>query len=94
MDLYLEAAMPTGLNAREANNYGLSTASLEIWKTIFFADPESQEGIYLRLAIATAPGPSRHRQPRRRHGQDARHSLGPLPALQDGPQEQGTVPQF
>ena len=53
LDLYLEAAVPTGLNAREANNYGLGTGSLEIWKTIFFADPDSREGLCLRLAIAT-----------------------------------------
>ncbi|MEI8371670.1 MAG: carbohydrate-binding protein [Planctomycetota bacterium] len=57
MDLYLEGATPTGLSAREANNFTLNTASLNIWKTLFFADPESKEGIYLRLAIATAIAP-------------------------------------
>ncbi len=57
LDLYLEAAVPTGLNAREANNYGLGTGSLEIWKTIFFADPDSREGLCLRLAIATGLAP-------------------------------------
>ena len=57
LDLYLEGATPTGLNAREANNFSLGTGSLEIWKTIFFADPESRKGLYLRLAIATAIAP-------------------------------------
>ncbi len=57
MDLYLEGATPTGLNAREANNFTLNTTSLDIWKTLFFADPDSKDGIYLRLAIATAIAP-------------------------------------
>ena len=57
MDLYLEAATPTGLKARESNDYTLTTASLQIWKNIFFADPDSRDGIYLRLAIATALAP-------------------------------------
>jgi hypothetical protein len=57
MDLYLEGATPTGLKDREANHYNLKTASLDIWKRIFLADPESKEGLYLKLAIATALAP-------------------------------------
>ena len=63
MDLYLEGAVPTGLNAREQNNYGLPVGSLEIWKRILNADSDSKEGLYLRLAIATAlepPGSGNH----------------------------------
>jgi hypothetical protein len=57
MDLYLEAATPTGLRAREANQWTLPIASLERWKDIYLADPDSHEGLYLRLAIATALAP-------------------------------------
>ena len=57
MDLYLIGAAPTGLGQREANNYGLPGGSLDIWKRIYYADPESRQGIYLRLAIATALRP-------------------------------------
>ena len=54
MDLCLEAATPTGLKAREADHWKLSIASLALWKNIYFADPDSRQGIYLKLAIATA----------------------------------------
>jgi len=59
MDLYLLGAAPVGLAQREANNYGygLPGGSLEIWKRIYYADPESREGLYLRLAIATGLNP-------------------------------------
>jgi len=57
MDLYLIGAAPTGLGQREANNYGLPVGSLDIWKRIYHADPESREGLYLRLAIATCLNP-------------------------------------
>ncbi|MEI8375334.1 MAG: GDSL-type esterase/lipase family protein [Planctomycetota bacterium] len=57
MDLYLEAATPTGLKAREANNWAISPASLELWKKLYYADPDSRQGIYLKLAIATALNP-------------------------------------
>ena len=57
MDLYLEAATPTGIKAREANNWVISPASLELWKKLYYADPDSRQGIYLKLAIATALNP-------------------------------------
>lgn len=57
MDLYLLGAAPVGLAQRGANNYGLPGRSLEIWKRIYHADPESRQGLYLRLAIATALRP-------------------------------------
>ncbi len=57
LNLYLEGAVPLGLAAREENSYTLSVESLEIWKNIFTADPDSKDGIYLKLAIATAIAP-------------------------------------
>lgn len=57
MELYLEGVVPIGLAAREANTYKLDTAALEIWKKILNADPDSKDGIYLKLAIATAIAP-------------------------------------
>ncbi|MCY3019439.1 MAG: hypothetical protein NTW87_10495 [Planctomycetota bacterium] len=57
MELYLEGAVPIGLAAREANTYKLDTAALEIWKRILNADPDAKDGIYLRLAVATAIAP-------------------------------------
>ena len=57
MDLYLEACVPIGLAAREANTYTLDTAALEIWKKILKADPDAKAGIYLKLAIATGITP-------------------------------------
>ena len=57
LNLYLEGAIPLSLAAREENRYTLPVESLEIWKSIFTADPESKDGIYLKLAIATAIAP-------------------------------------
>ena len=57
LNLYLEGAIPLGLAAREENRYTLPVESLEIWKNIFTADPDSKDGIYLKLAIATAIAP-------------------------------------
>jgi hypothetical protein len=54
LELYLEAVVPLGLAAREDNSYGLSTAPLELWKKILAADPEAKDGLYLKIAIATA----------------------------------------
>ncbi|MEI6654109.1 MAG: carbohydrate-binding protein [Verrucomicrobiota bacterium] len=57
MDLWLEAVGPTPIPARDQNGYGLATESLNIWKKILAADPQAKEGIYQRLAIATAIAP-------------------------------------
>ncbi|MCX6875173.1 MAG: hypothetical protein NTW21_15395 [Verrucomicrobia bacterium] len=57
MDLYLEGAVPLGLAAREKNDYPLNPASLEIWQQILKADPDAKDGIYQKLAIATALRP-------------------------------------
>ena len=57
MNLYLEATVPLSLAARETNSYSLSIAALEIWKDLFIADPDCRDGLYLKLAIATAIAP-------------------------------------
>ncbi len=57
MNLYLEAAVPLGLAAREKNAYTLDPASLQIWQQILKADPDAKDGIYQKLAIATALRP-------------------------------------
>ena len=57
MEQYLVGATPTIIKAREADKHGLSVGSLNLWNKIYQADPESKEGIYLRLAIATALNP-------------------------------------
>ncbi|MCE9545494.1 MAG: discoidin domain-containing protein [Planctomycetia bacterium] len=54
---YLIAVTPLSQHARDDNSFGISTASLETWKKIFTADPQSKQGVYLRLAIATALRP-------------------------------------
>jgi hypothetical protein len=54
MDLFLEAVGPTAIADREANSYTVPAETLEIWRKIHNADPDSQDGIYQRLAIATA----------------------------------------
>lgn len=57
MELYLEAATPTGLAAREANTWAPKADALAIWKTVYSADPESKDGMYLKMAIGMAINP-------------------------------------
>ena len=57
MDLYLEACVPIGIAAREANTYTLDTEALGIWTKILDADPDARDGIFLKLAIATGIAP-------------------------------------
>ena len=54
---FLLTATPLSIPVREDNSYGFSTEVLHRWRTIFIADPQSKEGVYLRLAIATALRP-------------------------------------
>ena len=54
MDLFLEAVGPTAIAEREANSYTVPAETLEIWRKILNTDPDSKDGIYQRLAIATA----------------------------------------
>ncbi|MEI6808910.1 MAG: PA14 domain-containing protein [bacterium] len=57
MVLWLEGASPLRIGTREENSWGISTGALEIWKKICIADPDSKDGLYLRLAMATALRP-------------------------------------
>ena len=57
LELYLEAATPTGLVDREKNTWTLNPEALTLWKKIYAADPESREGLYLKMAIGMAINP-------------------------------------
>ncbi|MEI7901552.1 MAG: hypothetical protein WCK89_14975 [bacterium] len=57
LELYLEAATPTGLAARDENTWTLKPDALEIWKKVYAADPESKDGMYLKMAIGMAINP-------------------------------------
>ena len=57
LDLFLIGGVPIGLRQREDNSFGLPGGALDIWKRIYEADPESRDGLYLRLAMATAMNP-------------------------------------
>jgi len=57
MDLYLVGTVPTGIKKRERNDYTLDIASLGLWRKLYDANPNSREGLYLKLAIATAISP-------------------------------------
>jgi hypothetical protein len=57
MDLCLLACVPTGLKAREEDKWTLPVDALELWKKIYYADSDSRQGLYLKLAIATAIAP-------------------------------------
>lgn len=57
LDQFLIGAVPIGLRQREDNSFGIPGNALNIWKTIYDADPESRQGLYLRLAMATALNP-------------------------------------
>lgn len=57
MELFLEGATPVKIAARDDNSWSISTGALEIWKKIYLADPDSRQGLYLRLAMATALRP-------------------------------------
>ena len=57
LDLFLEGFVPLHLNAREQNDYSISTDALDRLRRIKAADPELEAGLYLRVAIATAIAP-------------------------------------
>ena len=42
LDLFLIGGVPIGLRQREDNSFGLPGGSLDIWKRIYEADPESR----------------------------------------------------
>jgi hypothetical protein len=57
LELYLEAATPTGLADREKNMWTHKPEALGIWKQVYTADPESKDGMYLKMAIGMAINP-------------------------------------
>ena len=58
MDLYLEAAAPSHDAQRELNTYPIGIASLERWNKLYTEDADTHQGIYLKLAMATALWPA------------------------------------
>jgi|GEM_PF-668209 len=63
MDVVLLARTPTAGFARLDDSWNIDTNALEDWKKIYLADPDSREGLYLRLAIACVlrpPGTGNH----------------------------------
>jgi hypothetical protein len=57
LELCLEGATPVGLREREANGWTIPVSALEIWARIYHADPDSRQGLHLKLAIATGLNP-------------------------------------
>lgn len=57
MENYLIGSTPVGTVHRWEDTWTAPLSSLEIWSQIFHADPDSKEGIYLKLAIATGLNP-------------------------------------
>jgi len=58
MDLYLEAAAPSHDAQRELNTYPIGIAALDRWNKLYSEDADSHQGIYLKLAMATALWPA------------------------------------
>jgi hypothetical protein len=57
MEHCLEGVTPVASNERASQSYRIPLGSLNIWKRIYEADPESRSGLYLKLAIATGQNP-------------------------------------
>ncbi|MEI6674990.1 MAG: hypothetical protein WCO57_07420 [Verrucomicrobiota bacterium] len=57
MDLYLEAATPAQDKPRELNEYPIDIGALERWNKLYTEDADSRQGVYLKLAMATALWP-------------------------------------
>ncbi len=54
---FLQATGPTPIPDRDANGFSVSPAVMDIWFKIVKADPEAKQGIYQKLAMATAIAP-------------------------------------
>ena len=57
MDELLLTRTPTDMFNRNDNSWSINAGVLEHWKQIYYAYPESRQGLYLRLAIACALRP-------------------------------------
>ena len=86
MDLYLEAAAPTRDKQRELNGYGIGIGALERWNKLYTEDPDTRRGRLPEAGMAAALWPAGGGGQYRA----TTSSTGcALPALQDGPPEQG-----
>ncbi|MEI6808492.1 MAG: discoidin domain-containing protein, partial [bacterium] len=52
MDDVLLTRTPSTMFARKDDSHDLNAAILEDWKKIYYSDPASRQGLYLRLAVA------------------------------------------
>ena len=57
MEMFLQATGPTAIAERDANRYTIPAETLTIWASIKRTDPDTKEGLYEKLAIATAIAP-------------------------------------
>ena len=57
MDEFLLTRTPTDMHGRNDNSWSINTGMLDAWRTIQEAHPESKQGLYLRLAMATVLRP-------------------------------------
>jgi hypothetical protein len=57
MELCLEGATPVALAQRSADAWAIPVAAMAIWARIWQGDPDSREGLYLKMAIATGLSP-------------------------------------
>ena len=63
LHLFLEGATPLGLTQRDEDKALIKAETLALWSQLWNTDPQSREGLFLRLAIATAllpPGQGNH----------------------------------
>jgi len=63
LHLFLEGATPLGLTQRDEDKALIKAETLALWSQLWNADPQSHDGLFLRLAIATAllpPGEGNH----------------------------------
>jgi len=57
MDEVMLTRTPSDMSSRYDNSWSINAGVLENWKQIYYAYPESREGLYLRLAVACALRP-------------------------------------
>jgi len=63
LHLFLEGATPLGLAQRDDDKTPIKVETLVLWSQLWKADPQSRDGLFLRLAIASAllpPGEGNH----------------------------------
>ena len=63
LQLFLEGATPLGLTQRDEDKTPIKPETLVLWSQLWNGDPQSHDGLFLKLAIATAllpPGEGNH----------------------------------